>query len=98
MMFIMNTVPQTNDIILSRWISWSFFWLMLFNIFVSKFIYDAVTFGDPDLINILRVTTILWGFALVAFCVFYFLDWTYSEFYANDVWKRLSMNQKRFFD
>jgi len=67
---------------------------MLFNIFVSKFLYDAVTFGSgaKELINILRVSTILWGLALVTFSVFYFLDWTYSETYAKDVWKRLSMN------
>ena len=94
----MNTVPQNNDIILSRWISQSFFWLMLINIAVSKVLYDAVKYGEKAVIAILRITTIIWGVSLVTVCVFYFIDWSYSNIKAAEVWKKLSMNQKRFFD
>ena len=94
----MNTVPQNNDIILSRWISQSFFWLMLINIAVSKVLYDAVKYGEKAVIAILRITTIIWGVGLVTVCVFYFIDWSYSNIKAAEVWKKLSMNQKRFFD
>lgn len=83
---------------MSRWISQSFFWLTLINIFISKALFDFVKYGDKGVINILRVTTIIWGVALVAVSVFYFIDWSWSDYYAAQVWKRLSMNQKRFFD
>jgi len=75
MMFIQNTVPQYNDIILSRWISISFFWLMIFNIALSKVLYEVARFGDKSVIGVLRVLTIIYGLGLVTVCVFYFLDW-----------------------
>ena len=71
---------------------------MLINIAVSKILYDVVEYGDKAVIAILRITTIIWGLGLVTVCVFYFIDWSYSDIYAADVWKKLSMNQKRFFD
>lgn len=56
---------------------------MLVNIVISKILYEFVKFGEKTVINILRVTTIIWGLALVAVSVFYFLNWEYSEFYAK---------------
>lgn len=40
MMFIMNSVPQTNGVILARWISLSFFWMSLFSIAFAYVLYE----------------------------------------------------------
>jgi len=48
---------------------------MIFNIALSKVLYEVARFGDKSVIGVLRVLTIIYGLGLVTVCVFYFLDW-----------------------
>lgn len=96
--FIRNCVPQVSGINIAESISITFFTLTIFNVLVLIYFYEIVSYGISSAIWCFRLVAILYGLVIIALAICAIvLEDQEMDSIGNQVWARLSTNQKDFF-
>ena len=91
-------MPQVSGINIAESISITFFALTIFNVLILIYFYEIVSYGISSAIWCFRLVAILYGLVIIALAICAIvLEDQEMDSIGDQVWARLSTNQKDFF-